>query len=102
MDQKICGTYWLIATKSGNKFVSQGEKPVRSGETWRKHPKNMGWLQVEPTAYPLSIHNLAVTLKGDIVTSSDYKDISFPDISFDDEPMEIEIGKSGRVYTYES
>lgn len=103
MNKKICGTYWLVAVPDGSKFITQGDTPpVRSGNSWIKTANSMRWLCVEENMTKWPLLRISETNKGDIVRSCDYKDVNFPDITFNDNPMEIEIGKSGRVYTYES
>ena len=37
-----------------------------------------------------------------IIDKSDFQGLVFPKISYEESPMKIEIGKSGKVYTYES
>ena len=103
INEKICGTYWLVAMPDGSKFITQGSKPRKNRYTWSKHSfRDMPWLFVEGDSSKWGNLRISKTNKGDIVGSSNYSNINFPDITFDDDPMEIEIGKSGRVYTYES
>lgn len=101
MNEKICGTYWLVATSDGSKFITQGEKPKKIGDMWIKKAQNMAWLYIEGNLRRRRAHNYSTTLNGTNVTSSDYAGLNFPDITNSDDAMEIEIGKSGKVYTYE-
>lgn len=101
MNEKICGTYWLVKIKDGSKFLTQGKKPKGDGDCWLKPVGNTPWLCVEGNFAKWRSRTISRTLDGTPVESSDYKDINFPDTE-GFEPIEIEIGKSGRVYTYES
>lgn len=103
MNEKICGTYWLVAMPDGSKFITQGKsKPIRSSDSWVKtRSSDMHWLFVEGDDSKWKVLRISRTNAGNIVTTPDYKDVNFPDITWKDDPMEIEIGKSGRVYTYE-
>lgn len=104
MNKKICGTYWLVATTSGAKYITQGSKPKRMpGNFWKIDSKNTPWMYVgggDPLL--LRMYYYSNTIHGDSVESSDYIGLNFPDITNSDEPIEIEIGKSGKIYTYES
>lgn len=102
MNEKLCGTYWLVAMSDGSKFITQGEKPKRASDTWIKKSRNMAWLCVEGDLQRWRAYNYSITSNGTAVTSSDYTKLNFPDIKSSDDAMEIEIGKSGKVYTYES
>lgn len=100
MNEKICGTYWLVNFK-GCKYITQGNKPTYSESIgWIRGDRGMLWLLVEGDP-PVCKRTTSKTLSGKTVTTEDFADLSFPDIP-EKEAVEIEIGKSGRVYTYES
>ena len=100
IDEKICGTYWLVAMPDGTKYITTGEKPVKMNLNWSRSKGSIPWIPVEcKDPLILSLHKM---FKAKELTLLDFKGLKFPDITFDNEPIEIEIGKSGRVYTYES
>lgn len=102
MNEKICGTYWLVATADGSKLVTQGVKPQRIGDCWMIHPNNTPWLLVDGNSQVWKRFQYSRTQKGEPITSAFFVGLDFPELKCTDEPIEIEIGKSGRVYTYES
>lgn len=97
INEKLCGTFWLVKS-NGKKYITQGDKPINTMLGWKRRLGNTPWLCVEgePDNF-----NISTTKEGNGIESSDYKNISFPDPK-EGEALEIEIGKSGRVYTYES
>lgn len=100
MKDIIPGTYWLVADEDGNRSICQGGKPKRLLGGWvcqsRGDSGPMKWISIDS-----NIHDKAN--KGErIVTKEDFEGLNFPKISFKESPVEIEIGKTGRVYTYES
>lgn len=101
MNEKICGTYWLVSFK-GRKYITQGDKPAyHESIGWVRGNRSMLWLLVDGNPSRLFKRTTSKTLSGETVTTKDYADLDFPDVP-EGEVMEIEIGKSGRVYTYES
>ena len=101
MKNDICGTYWLCRNDSGNIWLTQGNRPTKTtGGFQYNHTKDteLGWLQLynkdgdeeEDWSYK----------DGNKVKSSDYHHLKFPEVP-KGECIEIEIGKSGRVYTYD-
>lgn len=96
MKEILAGTYWLVANKDGSRAICQGKEPMKGGFGWWIESPDMGWITLDD--------NLHIrTERGDkILNKSDFQDLVFPRISYEESPMEIEIGKSGRVYTYES
>lgn len=101
LDDKICGTYWLCADKSGSLWLTKGNKaPVKIGECWfyRDRDSPMGWLQIgEGVADRCFINS-------EEIYASEFEPIlhKLPKVTFENSPLEIEICKSGRVYYYES
>ena len=89
---EIVGTYWYVVY-NGQRWVTQGNKPVPSGGGFHRSGEGMEWLCLDVPD--------RVFKDREIVTDMDYMDVDFPDI----EPetlVEIEIVKSGKVYVYES
>lgn len=102
VDDKIVDKYWLCCNKDGSIWLTQGRKPVPSDlimdGTWRRIHKtydDMGWLV-------LNRGNYHTRKKGEIISTEDFANISFPKVTYEDGPIEIEICKSGKVYWYES
>lgn len=97
MKEILAGTYWLVADKDGGRAICQGRKPKKIGEFgWMVENPDMGWITLDS-----EIHVRAK--RGDkILSKSDFDGLTFPKISYEESPIEIEVGKSGRVYTYES
>lgn len=97
MKEILAGTYWMVANVDDSRAICQGGKPKKIGESgWVTVNPDMGWITLD--------NNIHVRAKrGDkILSKSDFQDLIFPKISYEESPIEIEIGKSGRVYTYES
>lgn len=96
MKEILAGTYWLVANKDGSRTICKGKKPRKMGIFgWLIDGPEMGWISLDD-----DIHTIA-KCKDKIVVKNDFQDLVFPKISYEESPMEIEIGKSGRVYTYE-
>lgn len=101
MKNEICGTYWLCRNVDGSLWLTQGDKPTKVDGGFRyNHTKDteLGWL---------GLYNKDMTKAEDWsikdgmkIRSSDYHHLKFPKVS-EGECIEIEIGKSGRVYTYD-
>lgn len=96
MKEILAGTYWLVATKNGNRAICKGNKPkdtVRFG--WVLENPEMRWITLDSNSH------IRAKYKDKTIYRSDFQGLVFPKISYEESPMEIEIGKSGRVYTYE-
>lgn len=97
MKEILAGTYWLVADKDGSRAICKGKKPKEVGNlAWVVESPEMGWISLDN-----NIH-IRAKYKDKILSKEDFKDLVFPKISYEESPVEIEIGKSGRVYTYES
>lgn len=97
MKEILAGTYWLIANKDGSRAICKGKKPKVIGKFgWVIEGPEMGWITLDNDAH------VRAKYKDKIISKKDFQDLVFPKISYNESPMEIEIGKSGRVYTYES
>ena len=96
MKDSIAGTYWLVANEDGSRAICKGTKPIGIGSGWLTESSEMGWITLDK-----DIHVRAKYIDK-IINKSDFQGLVFPNISYEESPMEIEIGKSGRVYTYES
>lgn len=97
MKDSIAGSYWMVADRNGDRAICQGEKPKKMEclDGWKAVNPTMGWITLDNDLY------VRARRKDKILSKSDFQDLIFPKISFEESPMEIEIGKSGRVYTYE-
>ena len=97
MKDSIAGTYWLVANGDGSRAICKGKKPNGIGKFgWVIDSPEMGWITLDN-----DIH-VRAKYRDKIINKSDFQDLVFPKISYEESPIEIEIGKSGRVYTYES
>lgn len=97
IDNKIVGKYWLCRNESGSLWLVQGRKPVSDndgGYIARYNKDSMHWLELtDDEDYSVK--------DGVKVRSTDYAELDFPSITYEDGPLEIEIGRSGKVYYYE-
>lgn len=97
MKEILAGTYWLVANKDGSRAICKGKKPKGIGGLgWVIECPEMGWITLDNDVH------VRAKYRGKIIDKSDFQGLVFPKISYEESPMEIEIGKSGRVYTYES
>lgn len=91
--EEIAGTYWIVLNQ-GSIWITQGDKPTPEYGGFTRHGKGMGWLNLG--------NEDDYTYKGDdAIYTTDFDEIEFPDLT-PDEPVEIEIVKSGKVFVYES
>lgn len=99
VDPRIVGTYWLVANCNGERYIVRGKKPVpvEGRNTWISPNPEIGWIPLDGE----SSIKYAPSAEGPIPVRL-YKKLNFPKISYDDDPIEIEIGQTGRVYTYET
>ena len=99
MKDNIAGTYWLVANTDGYRLICQGSKPgkIPRNTGWILGNSPMGWLAIDEDCP----YHKATRRYGQLLTREDFQDLNFPEITFSDGPVEIEIGKSGRVYTYD-
>lgn len=88
---EVVGTYWYVFN-NGERWITQGNKPIPSGDYFQRSGEGMNWLCLDRPD--------CATKNGIIMDSTDYMNINFPDIP-PNNPVEIEIVKSGRVYVYE-
>ena len=97
MKDSIAGTYWLVANGDGSRAICKGKKPKGIGKSaWVIESPEMGWITLDKDVH------VRAKYRNKIIDKSDFQGLVFPKISYEESPMEIEIGKSGRVYTYES
>lgn len=93
MKEILAGTYWLVANGDGSRAICKGKKPKGIGKFgWVIERSEMGWITLDNDVH----------VRAKYRDKSDFQGLVFPKISYEESPMEIEIGKSGRVYTYES
>lgn len=99
MKDYIIGTWWLIKTREGKRYLARASK-VENTTCGVKHSgdKMKGWVGLDD-----NLRGRLITKEGDVVVArKDFEGINFPEMTDEYSPVEIEIGKSGRVYTYES
>ena len=97
MKEILAGTYWLVANGDGSRAICKGKKPKRIEKFgWVIDSPEMGWITIDNDVH------VRAKYRDKIIDKSDFQGLVFPKISYEESPMEIEIGKSGKVYTYES
>ena len=97
MKEILAGTYWLVANGDGSRAICKGKKPKGIGKSaWVIERPEMGWITLDK-----DIH-VRAKYRDKIINKSDFQGLVFPKISYEESPMEVEIEKSGKVYTYES
>lgn len=94
--EDLIGKYWLCGNSKG-KWLVQGNKPrhfMGGYEADFRDDNDMRWL---------SLTCGSRTWKGEVaVKDSDFEGLNFPELSPENDILEIEICKSGKVYWYES
>lgn len=94
LDERACGTYWYCVNEDGSRWLTTGPRPVKSSGGYMKGSTGMGWLNLDDNDNSTNPNNY-------VLYSSELKDLRFPDITYEDGPLEIEIVKSGNVYWYD-
>ena len=99
MDDRIIGTWWLVALKNGNRYLTKANKVTSINIGLDHSPEQMrGWVGLDD-----GLQGLLFTKEGTKQVKSEYfKGLNFPEVTNETSPIEIEIGKSGRIYTYDS
>ena len=98
MDDRIIGTWWLVALKNGKRYLTKASKIIKVGSSFIHSPDQMkGWVGLDDDT-----QGALITEEGDKKVKPEYfKGLNFPEVTDETGPIEIEIGKSGRVYTYD-
>ena len=98
MEDIIIGTWWLVALKDGKRYLTKASKVTRMGGSFGHSPGQMkGWVGLDD-----GLQGALITEEGDKKVKPEYfKGLNFPEVTNETSPIEIEIGKSGRVYTYD-
>ena len=100
MEDIIIGTWWLVALKNGRRYLTKASKvtSLRNHGGFIHSPGQMkGWVGLDD-----NVQGTLITKEGDKKVKPEYfKDLNFPEVTNETSPIEIEIGKSGRVYTYD-
>lgn len=100
MEDRIIGTWWLVALKSGKRYLTKASEVTILGdpEGFVHSPGQMkGWVGLDDDT-----QGALITKEGDKKVKPEYfKGLNFPEVTNETSPIEIEIGKSGRVYTYD-
>lgn len=101
--EELAGTYWYCVNDDGSTWlVKCNSKPTKSesgGWKFKSGDNSMGWLEIYNEEGELS--DDWATLEKTRVESKDFKDINFPERTYADGPLELEITKSGKVYWYD-
>lgn len=98
LDDKVCGTYWYCVKRNGTRWLTTGEKPRMENGHHKKDLKGMNWLCLDDVGF----YSESINQNGYRLTSKELNGLSFPNITYEDGPLEIEIVKSGKVYWYDS
>lgn len=98
MEDLIIGTWWLVALKNGKRYLTKASKVFRMGGSFSHSPGQMkGWVGLDD-----DLQGTLTTKEGDKRVKPEYfTGLNFPEVTNETSPIEIEIGKSGRVYTYD-
>lgn len=95
---EACGTYWYCVNKNGSRWLTAGAKPERVNGCYRLGDGySMGWLGLD-----LNSSSSYALKDGITVGSQDFSECKFPEITYEDGPIEVEIVKSGNVYWYDN
>lgn len=99
MEDRIIGTWWLIATSSGKRYITKAKEVISVNGGFRHSPGQMkGWVGLDDNT-----QGVLITKEGNKKVKPEYfKGLNFPEVTYETSPIEIEIGKSGRIYTYDS
>ena len=98
MEDRIIGTWWLVATSSGKRYITKAKEVISVNGGFMHSPDQMlGWVGLDDDT-----QGTLITKEGHKKVKPEYfKGLNFPEVTNETSPIEIEIGKSGRVYTYD-
>lgn len=110
----INGAWWLIKNAQNEVFINKGIKPIKNSEGGFRldhsnldkdklysgfiHLINSDGSQASTNSDYIYDHKFK-DLK--VISSKFFKNIEIPDVTYEQSPLEIEITKSGHVYTYD-
>lgn len=99
MEDRIIGTWWLVALKNGKRYLTKASKVTSVNIGFGHSPEQMrGWVGLDDDT-----QGVLITKEGNKRIKPEYfKGLNFPEVTYETSPIEIEIGKSGRIYTYDS
>lgn len=100
VNEYIPGTYYLCRNKDNSLWITQSDKvPERNGTGgWMKYGDGMTWIYLDTSSFDdWGIKN------GQQVHASEFLKLDLPKdmVTWERGPLEIEIGKTGKVYWYE-
>lgn len=102
VDDKIVGKYWLCHGDDNRRWLVQGGKPENLGNgsfmANYLNDSDMLWLDITDSKKD----NDYTKKNGEILRTTDFENLDYPATSPENEIIEIEICKSGKVYWYES
>lgn len=91
---EACGTWWYCVNRNGSRWLVDGDKPTKVfNGSYSFHNSECGWISLDDY---ISGRKNGAKLKG-----IDFEEVKFPDRTYEDGPLEIEIVKSGNVYWYD-
>lgn len=92
---EVCGTWWYCVNKNGSRWLVDGDKPRRSGGGYMSVHSKYRWLPLDKT-------DVFIYIDGVKISGEDFANVKFPERTYEDGPLEIEIVKSGNVYWYDN
>lgn len=91
---EACSTWWYCVNGDGSRWLVDGDKPTKSlTGHYTFHNSKWGWIGLDDERAGMK--------NGIKLDRSDFEDVKFPDRTYEDGPLEIEIVKSGNVYWYD-
>lgn len=104
--ESIAGSYWLCRTKNNSLWITQGNKPIKSNDGYRRKSiskDDLNWFELIDDKGDPGDGELVGNFLGFPKFPKDaFEGLKFPKVTWEDGPLEIEITKSGKVYWYES
>lgn len=95
LDDKVCGTWWYCVNANGSRWIVDGDRPkALGGHYTAQGTVKYGWICLDGERYGV--------YKGTKISKEDFIGVKFPEIIYEDGPLEIEIVKSGNVYWYDN
>lgn len=90
---EACGTWWYCVNRDGSRWLVDGDKPTKFAGVHTYHNSDWGWISLD--------RGKSGKKDGMELKRIDFEGVKFPDITYEDGPLEIEIVKSGNVYWYD-
>ena len=96
LEDRVCGTYWYCVNADGSKWLTNGGKPKKTANgCYILQRSPMGWLCLDREK------DYTTSVGIERIYTKDFEGVKFPERTYEDGPLEIEIVKSGNVYWYD-